>query len=396
FAVIKVFPKTVSDLNSLEKIRRNIRDVDFWSEPNKLLSPLLFNVSPHSKNATLNLLNEAKLNFTTETEDFGEWVKADHQYAFQSMAEDVNFDSIDFERYYPYDKIVQILKHFERKYPSTAKYFSLGTTFENNDIPILVVDSNANYRKAAIVFECGIHAREWIAPASCLWFINELLTTDKGKKLLDAHSFHFVVTLNPDGYIHSWTTNRVWRKNRSPNNVENIWFDCSGVDLNRNFDARFKKDISYKANNYCSETYHGTSAFSEKETQAMSNYVLEVSKKSGIDIYFSIHSFAQLLLHPYGYAKNVPIISDDYKTMAKSFANAVYNTFGEVYRTGSIKGILYSAYGNSIDWVEENKLSKFSVCIELRDKGTHGFRLPPYLIKPTSIEVWNGINAMLE
>jgi murein tripeptide amidase MpaA len=37
--------------------------------------------------------------------------------------------------------------------------------------------------------------------------------------------------VNPDGYEYSWTTDRLWRKNRTPN----LGSSCVGTDLNRNF-----------------------------------------------------------------------------------------------------------------------------------------------------------------
>jgi len=40
----------------------------------------------------------------------------------------------------------------------------------------LTVDSNPNPNKKAIWLDCGIHAREWISPAFCLWFVQYVST----------------------------------------------------------------------------------------------------------------------------------------------------------------------------------------------------------------------------
>jgi len=37
----------------------------------------------------------------------------------------------------------------------------------------------------------------------------------------------------------------------------------------------------------------------------------------------------------------------------------------------------------------------YSYIIELRDRGLYGFVAPPNEIKPTAIETWNGIRAMM-
>ena len=50
-------------------------------------------------------------------------------------------------------------------------------------------------------------------------------------KILQKYEIHIMPLVNPDGYEYSWTTNRLWRKNRNPN----IGSSCVGTDLNRNF-----------------------------------------------------------------------------------------------------------------------------------------------------------------
>lgn len=41
---------------------------------------------------------------------------------------------------------------------------------------------------------------------------------------------YIVPVLNPDGYVHTHTKDRMWRKNRARQDGEKV-----GVDLNRNF-----------------------------------------------------------------------------------------------------------------------------------------------------------------
>ena len=83
-------------------------------------------------------------------------------------------------------------------------------------------------------------------------------------------------------YEYSHTTDRFWRKNRSPRRktLSSLFRTCHGVDLNRNFgfhwgdfhgsifsDHRTGSQLS------CVETYSGPQAFSELETRAIRDFV---------------------------------------------------------------------------------------------------------------------------
>jgi len=100
-----------------------------------------------------------------------------------------------------------------------------------------------------------------------MWYLLEnYASNDEIKYLVDETEMYFVPLLNPDGYIYNQTTDPngggMWRKNRRPNSDGTF-----GVDLNRNYSHGWgTTGISW---NTSDDTYPGTSAFSEPETQAM-------------------------------------------------------------------------------------------------------------------------------
>ncbi|KAL7865497.1 hypothetical protein SRHO_G00107440 [Serrasalmus rhombeus] len=63
-------------------------------------------------------------------------------------------------------------------------------------------------QKKAVWMDCGIHAREWIAPAFCQWFVKEILQTyrtdEKMKQMVQNLDFYVTPVLNIDGYIYTW------------------------------------------------------------------------------------------------------------------------------------------------------------------------------------------------
>ncbi|EFX80934.1 hypothetical protein DAPPUDRAFT_50545 [Daphnia pulex] len=239
--------------------------------------------------------------------------------------------------------------------------------------------------KAVIYINCGMHAREWISISSCLWMINELVTSKTGSVtslLLDTYDFWFVPVANPDGYIYSWTTDRLWRKNRSPGNP------CSGVDLNRNFDVGFNAT----SRNPCSISYGGVEPESEEETKALTKLLYLNSYRIKATLF--IHSFSQLWLSPYSVNNTYPKEYPEMVLMALRAVNAVKSFFGTDFNFGSIANVLYSAPGSAVDYCYETFGIVNSFVVQLRDRGTNGFMLPLDEIKPTAIETWAGLIAM--
>lgn len=88
--------------------------------------------------------------------------------------------------------------------------------------------------KPAVLFNSCQHAREWVSPMTTMYIATQLLcqygSDPEVTALMDAVEFLIVPIVNPDGYLHSWGPNRMWRKNRRDNGGGD-W----GVDLNRNW-----------------------------------------------------------------------------------------------------------------------------------------------------------------
>ena len=52
--------------------------------------------------------------------------------------------------------------------------------------------------------------------------------------------------------------------------------------------------------------------------------------------------------------------------------------------------------GGSIDWVYDSLCVKHAYAVELRDKGEHGFCLPPEQIVPTAEEYYAGLKEIVK
>ncbi|XP_069972408.1 carboxypeptidase B-like [Penaeus vannamei] len=194
---------------------------------------------------------------------------------------------------------------------------------------------------------------------------------------------------NPDGYLYSWETNRLWRKNRRPVSGGG----CDGVDLNRNWDFHFGVGAS---SNPCSELYKGPLAFSEPETQALRDTMTSLSEAGNLELVMAVHSYGQLLLYPWGWTSEEEAPdTPEMATLGEIFASSAHLLYNTVYTVASSSSGIYVASGATDDWAKGVLKTKFVYTLELRDKGKLGFVLDESQILPTAQEVWDGFKAML-
>jgi murein tripeptide amidase MpaA len=84
----------------------------------------------------------------------------------------------------------------------------------------------------------GIHAREWISPATVTYLLLQLVEfRHDHPALIEEFDWYVLPVVNPDGYEFSHTNDRLWRKTRS--NIAKS--NCIGVDGNRNFDSHWSE-----------------------------------------------------------------------------------------------------------------------------------------------------------
>uniref|UniRef100_A0A8C0JCC9 Carboxypeptidase O n=1 Tax=Chelonoidis abingdonii TaxID=106734 RepID=A0A8C0JCC9_CHEAB len=242
----------------------------------------------------------------------------------------------------------------------------LGMTYENRPMYYLKISQPSNKAKKIIWMDCGLHAREWISPAFCQWFMKEILqnykTDPKIKSFLQNLDVYILPVLNIDGYIYSWTTERLWRKSRSAL----INSTCFGTDLNRNFNGSWG---SIGVSHNCSSlTFCGTGPESEPETKAVARFIEK--RKSDVLCFLTVHSYGQYILTP-------------------------QQNHAPCQRKGLRLHELYKNSGSWWDWAHMIGIP-FFYTFELRDKGAYGFILPPDQIQPTCEETTSAVMTITE
>ncbi|CAL1598209.1 unnamed protein product [Knipowitschia caucasica] len=296
----------------------------------------------------------------------------------------------DYFKYHRMEEITKWKSDMVAAHKDLVKLVEYGKTYENRTIDLLKIGFKGQNKKI-IWMDCGIHAREWIAPAFCQYFVKTLLesskTDPKVELMLRNMDFYVTPVLNVDGYMFTWTneTNRLWRKNRTPGSC-----GCFGTDLNRNFYSNWgTKGVSF---NCCSNTYPGQGPVSEPEAQALTQFVGNIS--DNVLAFLTIHSYGQLLLIPYGHPEVIAPNHDQLMEVGLAAAEAIEKVHGMKYKVGTSPTILYPNSGSSRDWARLQGIP-YTFTFELRDNGTHGFLLPQEQIQPACEEAYSGAMTII-
>jgi len=298
---------------------------------------------------------------------------------------------LTFDRYYRYDEIVKYMHDLEKSSKASegaqVSVKTVGKSFEGREIKTITITNGDGKKKNSVFVDAGIHAREWIAPATALYLINQLVDPQSNySKILNELDFVIQPVVNPDGYEYTFVKSRLWRKTRSSSS------SCVGVDANRNYG--FEWSNKGASDKMCSETYHGTKPFSEKEAQISRDIMQELS--GSCKFFLTLHSYGNYFIYPYGYTNDLPENWKDQDEVSQAGAKAIEEATGTRYKVGSISNTLYIASGGSTDYAYAEAKIPIALCMELTGGGWFGFDLPASKVEATVKESIAGIFAMAD
>ncbi|MCK6455817.1 MAG: hypothetical protein L6Q92_04730 [Phycisphaerae bacterium] len=285
-----------------------------------------------------------------------------------------------FDDYHTYADVVAYMNSLVALRPDLAQTFVLGQTLELRDIVGIRITGPGGGTKPGALFHGCEHAREWVSVPVTLYVADQLIrnydTDPYIQELVDRIEFYVVPVFNVDGYLYTWSSNRLWRKNRRNNGDGSF-----GVDINRNWGYQWGgAGASPTPSN---DTYRGPSPFSEPETQVMRDFILS---HPNIRTYNDVHSYSQLLLWPWGYTATLPPDQADFDTIGTGMASRIFAVHGLSYTIGPVYDTIYPASGVSVDWAYGVE-GIYAFSFELRDTGADGFLLPASQIIPNAEEI---------
>ncbi|XP_015606541.1 zinc carboxypeptidase [Cephus cinctus] len=384
YRVYRVWPTTTDQLDILHYMEDNVTDgVSFWTSPAALNTAVDVMIAPEREPETIATFETMGLSYSTFISDVQTLINNENP---NGLGRDGANDTMNWTSYHTLDVIYSWLDQLAETYPNLVQVIVAGESYEGRLVKGIKITFNEEY--PGVFVEGGIHAREWISPATVTYLINEILhpTSVNHRWLFRAHNWFIFPNTNPDGYVYTHTTDRMWRKTRRP-----YANGCFGADPNRNWDYHWLEN--HGASNYsCAETYAGAKPFSEPEIKALADYIDSV--RTQFYVYLSIHSYSQLILLPYGYTYEH---LDNYKEsmiIGTKAAEALAKRYGTNYTVGATAETIYVASGSSTDYVKGIYKTAIVYCYELRDTGAYGFLLPPEQIVPNSLEFLDSLVAL--
>jgi len=228
------------------------------------------------------------------------------------------------EQYTSYDECVAFFKSAQKTNPNLFKVEVIGKTWEEREIIAVSITKNVdtNKDKPALFYTGTIHAREWIGIELSLSFAQYILEhidyDPQLNTILDTATLYMVPCANPDGFEYSRNHFSFWRKNRRKNSDGSF-----GVDLNRNFSVGFSPNKDMTSN-----VYSGPSAFSEPETAALRDFVLE---HKNITIALDYHSQGNVFFPAHNFIHEDAVDAIDLNLLAGNMAEEIRKESGREY-----------------------------------------------------------------
>jgi carboxypeptidase T len=248
------------------------------------------------------------------------------------------------------DEHISICNYLATTYPDiVSPLIQIGQSHEGVNIYAQRISDNPTVQESDegnVYFDGLIHAREPMAGEVLLyylyWLVENYGTDPEATYLIDNRQIYLVTVVNPDGYIYNQVSDPngggMWRKNRRNNG------GSYGVDLNRNYGYQWGYDNTGSSGIVSSDTYRGPSAFSEPETQAVRDFILQVQPSIG----FNCHTYTGVFINPYGYS-GLPTSYEYYSEFAGDFAHNLNYPYGT-----SAEMIGYPSNGTARDWMHHD------------------------------------------
>merc|ERR1712002_334188 len=213
--VFRLKPVRDEHVTLIKELAKSI-EVDFWRPDAAELVTIDIDVDIHVPAKYLDMVHTILQQNDMEHEVLIE----DLQDAIDSQADNKPSPRAhSYTKYNTWNTVQSWIASISSSNPSLISKQVIGSTYEGRPMTVLKLSKKSSSTKPAIFMDCGIHAREWISPAFCQWFVKEALSTygsdSQMTSLLNQMDVFVLPVFNIDGYDFTHKSNRMWRKTRS-------------------------------------------------------------------------------------------------------------------------------------------------------------------------------------
>lgn len=385
--VVRITPHNDKEVKFLNDLVANSTDLDldFWKFPGAPEMPVDVHIPRGQIHRFKGMLKDRHMRYITRVRNLQRLVNMERMRPRAG-----GFDS----KFHDYHKIVKELHRLQNHSRDLASVIYLGNSSDGIKMYAIKITRNVtlNSTKPIVFINCGIHAREWISIATCMYLARKMVLTyprDRQlRKVVDRLEWIFMPVVNVDGYIYTRKRDRLWRKNRVP-----MTRGCTGTDLNRNFNFKWG-GIGSNVDNPCSQIYAGKRPFSEVETKNLASYLYSIRHR--LKGYIDFHSYGQLWMCPWGYKKELPPRYHKLQIAMNHIVTYISYVHGTRFHYGPASILIYPTTGDATDWVFGVLGVEHSYGVELRPtmRSLNGFILPPSNIILAGKETLNGLLAL--
>ena len=273
-----------------------------------------------------------------------------------------------FPCYRTVEETYATLEQLAQRYPNLARTTDIGDSYLKSigqggyPIKALIIDNTAipapaGGTKPTLLLIGAIHAREYATAEISTRFAERLLTgygiDPELSNLLDSRRVIIVPQMNPDGRKRA-ELGISQRRNLRTSTCATV--ANAGVDLNRNSTFLWGTNNGSSTNG-CSDTFRGAAAASEPEVQSIEQFLAATfpDRRGPLDtdaapldtegVFISLHSYANLVLFPWGANASAAPNKLGLQTLARKFG---FYTNYQVCQPPAA-GCLYAASGTTDD-----------------------------------------------
>lgn len=203
YRLVSLLPNIPIHIQLISEWEQN-NDFDIWTNVKGTNERVTVLLSPNAFLKYSFLFKQFKISYTILEENIQ--TRIDEQQRSMSLTKT---EKSIVGRFARYSEIMSYIDRLVSENSDIVSSYNAGTTYEKRNLKVVIIKTPNSKRKVWI--DCGIHAREWMTPSTCIWIISKLVKgyqnfSPEVLTLLNHFEFHIMPLHNPDGYEYSHNT----------------------------------------------------------------------------------------------------------------------------------------------------------------------------------------------